>query len=678
MSEGAFFQDLAMLMAVAGLVSAIFSRFKWPKVIGYIGAGILLSGNTWGGSLLADTASVATIGQLGAVFLMFALGLGFSTSDLSRTKHVALPVAIIDVVVMLWLGYTVGSKLFGWGPVPSLFLGAAICDSATTMLAKMIDELKWSGRPFVKYVMGTSVCEDILCVAVIALITGFASGKGVSLAAVGASLGGLMIFFVATLVFGFVLVPRLLVSVAKRNDDESLLLTFLGCGFFVCFIAYRFDYSLALGAFLIGVIGSTSNARYALNKMMEPLKGMFAAVFFVSIGLLVDPASCSRNIPQILAVTAIVLGGKFLNCTIGGLLSGQGIKTSVQMGMGLAQIGEFAFLVAILYTVATGDTGTPMYQTVVAVSILTTLLNPFMLRLSEPFGEWVEAKAPPKFKKGLEAYQALLARYRDSSKEGESGRIKRSIAMLAMIGVVNFAVAIACTILSERDWAWASVFFDGHKQLFFAIVFNVFMIGALASATRTAKYLGRSVGIVMTSHSEASWSAPLRNTVVVFTVLATVVAWFAQLTMVNLNLVPREPVAKWVLLAVNLSVAVFGWRFFMKAAKRTSKRLVDAVSADGRMRAERKNLPENPLILTVPAELVHRVEVPYDSPAAGSSIAQLNVRAKTGANIIRVSRDGKLHRNPGPDWIFRPRDLVIAYGTGLQIAALKDILGVTK
>ena len=677
MTEGVFFQDLAILMAVAGLVSAIFSRLKWPKVIGFIAAGIMLSSNTWGGSFLVDTTSVATIGQLGVVFLMFALGLGFSTTELNRTKNVAFPTAIIDVVVMVWLGYTVGTKIFDWGAIPSLFLGAAICDSATTMLAKVIDEMKWSGRPFVKYVMGTSLCEDILCVAVIALITGVANGKGMSLGSIGMSLGGLLIFFVAVLVFGFVLVPRLLASVAKRGDEESLLLTFLGCGFFVCYIAYRFDYSLALGAFLVGVIGSTSDVRYRLNKLIEPLKNMFAAVFFVSIGLLVDPVACSRNIPEILSIVVIVLLGKFLNCFIGALLSGESVKTAIQMGLGLAQIGEFAFLVALIYTVATGDSRTPMYQIVVAVSILTTLLNPVLLRLSEPFGEWVESKIPARINKGLEAYRALISRYRKASKEGESNQIKRAIVVLAMIGVLNFAVAIACSILASRDWAWASEFFDAHKQLFFAIVFNIFMVGTLASASRTARYLGMAIGTVITAKKEMTgWSTPLRNTVTLFTMVLVILAWFLQLTMVNLNIVPREPVAKWILAIVNVTVGVLGWRFFMKAAKRSSKRLVDAVSADERIRAARKDQPENPLVLTVPAELVHKVIIPDLSPAIGSTIAQLNIRAKTGANIIRVSRAGKLHRNPGPDWVFAPRDLVIAYGDGSQIAAMKDILGV--
>ena len=162
MSEGAFFQDLALLMAVAGLLSAVFAKLRWPKAIGYIVAGVLMGKYTWGGSFLADEQSVRTIGQLGVVFLMFTMGLGFSASQMKRIRSVAVPVAVVDTVLMTWLGHAAGMRLFGWGSVPSLFLGAAMCDSATTMLAKVIDEMKWGERPFVKYALGTSVCEDCI------------------------------------------------------------------------------------------------------------------------------------------------------------------------------------------------------------------------------------------------------------------------------------------------------------------------------------------------------------------------------------------------------------------------------------------------------------------------------------------------------------------------------------
>ncbi len=679
MSEDAFFQDLAILMTVAGLVAIVFDRLKWPKVLGYIFAGILLSAHTWGGSFLVDEASVRTIGQLGIVFLMFSMGLGFSTGDLSRMKGVVVPVALMDVVLMTWIGYTIGTRVFGWGMVPSLFLGAAICDSATTLLAKIIGELRWNDRPFVKFVMGTSVCEDILCVGMIALITGVANGKGLSIGAMGLSMGGLCIFFLATLMAGFAWVPRLLKSVAKRGNDEALLLTAMGCCFLVSYIAYRFEFSLALGAFLVGVIGSTSDVRYRLNRLAEPLKSMFAAVFFVSIGLLVDPVECLRHTPEVLLLSAVVILGKFLNCTFGALLCGQRIKTAVQLGMGLAQIGEFAFMVALLYAVTTGDGSTPMYQIVVAVSIVTTLANPLLLRLSEPFGDWLERKCPERLDKTLKGYREAIERYAESSKGTEAARNLRSALLLAgALFAINLAVALSCSILAHRDWSKLSVVFDSHKQTVFAMVFNIFMAAVLSPLTKVARSMGEALAGVIVGEGVANWHGALRNAVRLFALVAIVLLWFAQLTMVNVNLVPPDPAVQWAIAIVLLSALVLGWRFFAKSFASASRRIREAVRADEHLRHERPDLPENPFILAEPAELIHRISVPESSPAIGESIAQLNIRAKTGASVFRVIRSGKLHRNPGPGWVFAPNDLVLAYGDHLQIAALKDLFGVTS
>lgn len=679
MSEGAFFQDLAMLMAVAGLVAIVFDRFKWPKVLGYIFAGILLSKYTWGISFLADETSVQTIGQLGIVMLMFSMGLGFSTSELKTIKGVVLPVALFDVILMTWIGYTVGTKVFGWGMVPSLFLGAAICDSATTLLAKIIGELRWNDRPFVKFVMGTSVCEDIVCVGMIALITGVANGGGMSLGGVGLSMGGLAIFFLVTLVVGFAIVPRLLKSVAKRGDDEALILTALGFCFLVSYIAWKFEFSLALGAFLMGVIGSTSEVRYRLTRLAGPLKSMFAAVFFVSIGLLVNPSECARHIPAILLLSAVVVVGKFLNCTLGAILCGQSVKTAIQLGLGLAQIGEFAFMVALLYTVITHDSSTPMYQIVVAVSILTTLLNPLLLKVSEPFGEWVEGKTPEKIKATLKGYREGIERYSESNKGTAASRaIRSSILILVVFFVLAFAAAISCSLLAERTWP--AGFFNAHKQVFFALVFNVFMVAILVPMLKVTHLLGNALAevIVGRAKSEANWQSALRHAVRLFAHVAVVLLWYAHMTMANVNLVPPDPRVQTTIAITLVATLIFGWRFFAHSFAAASRRIKEAMVADEHLRHERPDLPENPFVLTVPAELIHRVSVPETSPAIGVSIAGLNIRAKTGANIVRVIRGGKLHRNPGPGWVFAPNDMVMAYGDHVQIAALKDLLGVVS
>ena len=676
MNESAFFQDLAMLMSAAGLIAALFSRLRWPKVLGYILVGVLMGTHTWGGGLLADEASVQTMGQLGVVFLMFSMGLGFSASEMGKIKTVTFPCAILDTAVMTWLGYVVGRNVFGWGQVPSLFLGAAICDSATTMLAKIVEEMRWSDRPFVKYALGTSVCEDIICIGVIALITGVAQGGGVSLSGVGKSLGGLGIFIFASIAVGFVLVPRLLLSVGKRKDDEALLLTLLGFCFFVSFIAYRFSFSLAIGAFLVGVVGSSSEVRHRLPVLVGPLRSMFAAVFFVSIGLLVDPRECLGRLPEILLLTAVVIGGKFLNCTLGALATGEGVKTAVQLGMGLAQIGEFAFMVAMLYSGISGDTGEGMYQIVVAVSLVTTVLNPWMLRFSEPVGTWVEAHVPSRIARGLAAYRAMLEKFRANAEETEERRtVRNCLRGIAAVAVLELAAAISVSLLNGHDWSRFSVFFETHKGLFFFMAFNVASVAVLAPVAKIAARLGESFARALVVGEDAQWQRSVRNLVRFVVRLAAIAFFFFELLALNLtiDLAPKDGWTQWVALAALIAVGFIGWNRFARLGRRAVERFNEAVSDD-----ERRAKIARMITVELPADEFHRLPVDTLSPAVGSTVVSLDIRAKTGATVVAVERDGATIRNVGPTFEFRVGDTLVAMGDGRSVAALKDLLGIVS
>lgn len=670
MSESALIQDLAMMMAIAGLVSVVFAKLKWPKVIGYILAGIMMSRHTWGGSFLVDENSVQTIGQLGIVFLMFTLGLEFSMSDMKKLKNVTFPTAILDTVVMTYLGYTVGTKLLGWGAVESLFLGAAICDSSTTLLAKVIDEMKWSSRPFAKYVVGTSVCEDIICIGIIALITGVAGGNA-SFAAVGKSLGGLFVFFLATIVFGLVLVPRLLESVAKRHDDEALLLTLLGCCFFVTWIAFRLNFSMALGAFLVGILGASSDVRRRLHALAEPLRSMFAAVFFVSIGLLVDPAACWENLPVILGLSALVMIGKGVNCFTGGIVSGESVKTSVQMSFSLAQIGEFAYMVALLYLSTTNDSKSPMYQIVVGVSLLTTILNPVMIRISDPVGDWAENHCPSRIAGWLGNYRGFVAKFHGSSGSESAAAIRKALIELVVIAVLELAVVIIVSMLYRYDWSAFSGFFERHDRIFLCLGANAFMIAMFAPVLRIARTLGGALGDMLVNPGASKWQLAVHNVVNYFTVTAVVGSSFVWMMMLNVPIQPSEFWAKCAVYGTLVAAAAVGWRFFSKTGHRALKRFADVAGAS------KKDEPRQ-ILFSVPEDTIHRITLPAASPAVGGTPVSLNIRAKTGASVVSVVRDGKITRNIGADWEFRIGDTLVVMGDAHQLAALKDLLGVTS
>ena len=660
-----------MLMAVAGLVSALFSRLKWPKVIGYILAGVLLSRHTWGFSLLADESSVQTIGQLGIVFLMFTMGLEFSTSEMRKIRGVAMPTALLDTGMMVWLGYTVGRTCLGWGTVASLFLGAAMCDSATTLLAKIIDEMNWNARRFVKYVIGTSVCEDIICVGVIALITGFAQGQGVSVAAVGTSLGGLAAFFLATIVFGLILVPRLLTSVAKRGDDETLLLTLLGCCFLVTYVAYRLQFSLALGAFLVGILGASSDVRVRLHRLADPLRSMFAAVFFVSIGLLVNVRACGTHLPAILMLSAVVIVGKGLNCFVGGLLTGEGIKTSAQMGFGLAQIGEFGYMVALLYITLTGKTESSMYQVVFGVSLLTTVLNPLMLRLSDPVGDWLDRHCPRRVQSLLRVYRGLKNRFfeRLATTSENRRRVRAAVVELAVIGALVFAVAFALSTLNRLDWTHFSAWFEANKRLVFSQLMIVFIVVMLWPVWRIAQTLSAVIGETLVGKGEARWQVAMQNVVRLVVLTAVMGLAFLGMMMISINLAPGGLWARLALAGEILIVAAVGWRFLFRVGRRAAQRFEEALQADERLRELSREVT-----FTVPEDSVSRVVLAEGSPAVGENVVSLDIRARTGASVISVVRGGRTIRNVGPDLVFLPGDAVVILGDSATISAAKALL----
>ena len=672
MSEGAFCRDLALLMSVAGLSAALFSRLGWPKVIGYILAGALMSEHTLGVSLFRDPQSISTVGQLGVVFLMFSMGLSFSAKEMKKIRAVALPAAVLDTVVMIWLGHTVGTRIFGWSPVESAFLGVAMCDSATTLLAKVIDEMGWGNRPFAKYVLGTSLCEDIICVGAIAVVTGFATGGGMSASAFAGSLGWLAVFFLAVLVFGMVLVPRLLLSVSSRKDDEALALTLLGVCFLVSFLAYHFNFSLALGAFLVGIIGSTSDVRERLETLVDPLKSMFAATFFVSIGLLVDPSALWASKTAILVVSLVVVVGKLFNITFASLLAGVDVRTSVQNGFALAQIGEFAFMVAILYAGIVNDTSIPMFQIAIGASLLTTLLNPWMIRLSGPAGDLAERLVPERFRVFLDAYRAWLAKIGASEGSPAFRRLKFAAIRLGVYAVLMFAVASACTLLYRIDYAGLSEFFERHDQIFFFCLANLFCVAMLPLWTGSARPLADSVTELLCGEGTARWQSAIQPLVRFVAFAAVFVLFLAEWGAIAVSIAPAKGPSLWIGIAVIVLVGAFGWRRMVKAGHRASKRLHEALTAE-----ERREGLKRTMTVTIPEGTISEVVIPATSPAIGGTVVTLNVRAKTGASVVSVVRGGKTTRNIGPEWEFRAGDRIVALGDHKQIAALKDLMGVT-
>ena len=387
-----FIHDLAIVMIVAGLVTLLFHRLRQPVVLGYILAGVLIGPHIPLVPQITDESTINTLSQLGVVFLMFSLGLEFSLRKLAAVGATALIAAGSEIVLMMWLGYETG-RHFGWSTMDALFLGSMLAISSTTIIAKTLRDLGKKREHFTELIFGILIVEDILAIALIALLSSIAMTGSVAVGQVVTTLGKLSLFVAVALMLGLLAVPRLLQYVASFKSSEMMLITVLGLCFGMCLLVIKLGYSVALGAFITGAVIAESRQHKHIEHLIAPLRDMFSAIFFVAIGLMLDPATLMRYATPVLWITATVIIGKIVSCSLGTLLSGHDGRTALRVGMGLAQIGEFSFIMATLGH-NLGVTSDFLYPIAVAVSALTTLTTPYLIRAAEPSSDFVSRHMP--------------------------------------------------------------------------------------------------------------------------------------------------------------------------------------------------------------------------------------------------------------------------------------------
>jgi CPA2 family monovalent cation:H+ antiporter-2 len=668
-----FFQDLAVILVAVGAVSAVFTRLGWPRVIGYILAGTILGKYTFGGSLVIDEGSIAVLGQIGVVFLLFTLGLEFSFRKLRKVGHVIFPTALLDLVVMMWAGHFVGTKILGWGERQSLFLGAAICDSATTLLAKTIQDMGWGSRRFTKYIFGVTITEDILCIGVIAVLTAIAKSGGMRLGAIAHSMGGLLLFLTAVTVFGILLIPRTLNRVARLKDDESLLLTMLGFCFFVSFIAAKLDFSLALGAFLVGVMGAESEPVKRLYQQSVPLRTMFSAIFFVTIGLLIDPVQMAENWRAILGLSLVVVVGKSVNCTVGSLLTGQDLKNALQTGIGLAQIGEFAYLVALIGVNMKVVDGS-LYQIAVGVSVVTTLLNPFLLRASDPLADWLERRLPRRWREGIETYGNWVERFLHARAAGDTVKAIRFNVTILLVQMALVAVFfIAADMMSRLSYVSLSPVIEANKKTLLWGLACLLTVPSAIFVFLRARLLGGLVADALTPGkvSETSWASSFRRFTTVAFSVAGVGALFFETALLSGTVMPEQGWARALVGLTLLLIGVLGWHRFRRMGVESLKTLTGVLT---------KETDVDPTESTADLLDIHteRLKIGGAACLCGRSLREINLRAQTGTSVIGIERGGKAIVNPRAEERLAEGDVLLVLGDDEQIAAARLLIGVSR
>jgi monovalent cation:H+ antiporter-2, CPA2 family len=433
-----FIQDLAVVMLVAGIVTVIFHRLRQPVVLGYIVAGIIIGPFTPPFGLIHDEQTIKTLAELGIVFLMFSLGLEFSVKKLARVGISAIIAALSEIFLMIWIGYEIG-RYFEWSAMDCIFLGALLAMSSTTIIIKALDELNLKYEPFAHLVFGILIIEDILGIGMIALLSALATSGSVSTGTVFATLGKLSLFMTIALILGALIVPRLLSYVSKFKSKEMLLITVLGISFGFCLLVIKLDYSIALGAFLIGAVMAESRQLFTIERLIEPLKDMFSAIFFVTIGLLLDPSVLVAYAFPIAVITLAVIIGKVAADSIGVFLGGRDGIVSLRVGMSLAQIGEFSFIIASL-GVTLNVTSDFFYPIIVAVSLITTFLTPYLIKLADPLSLKLNEVLPSGIRRMLTGYTLWL---KNIWPKGELAKLVKIIRRIVLQILINIALVVA-------------------------------------------------------------------------------------------------------------------------------------------------------------------------------------------------------------------------------------------
>jgi len=375
-----FIQDLAIIMLVSGLITIICHQFRQPIVFGYLLAGILIGPHTPPFGFISDMEIIKTLAELGVIFLLFSLGLEFNLQRLTQVGVTSFIAAFAEILLMMWIGYEIG-LFFGWSELTSIFLGAILSISSTTIIVKALDELGLKQKSFAQLIFGILIIEDVFAILIIAVLSAIAISGTVHFKEIAYTALKLSTFLVISIFAGILVIPRLISYIAKFRNNEMLLIAVLGLCFGFCLLVIKLKYSVALGAFIIGAVIAESKYHMLIETLINPIRDMFSAIFFVSVGLLFDPTVFTQYLIPIIVIIIAVVVGKIVTCSLGVLISGRDAKTALRVGMGLAQIGEFSFIIAAM-GIEMKVTGNFLYSIAVAVSIITTITTPYLIKYS--------------------------------------------------------------------------------------------------------------------------------------------------------------------------------------------------------------------------------------------------------------------------------------------------------
>ena len=655
--------DLALILVIAGITGLIFKRLRQPLILGYILAGFLASPHMPFFPSVRDTSSIHTWADIGIIFLMFALGLEFSFKKLVKMGTGPIITAVSIILFMMTMGTLIG-QTFGWSEMNSLFLGGMLAMSSTTIIYKSFSELGLLQQKFAGRVISVLILEDIFGILLMVVLPALAASNKFEGQELIMSFVKLFFFLILWFVVGIYIVPQILRSFKKWLNAETLLVFSVGLCFLMVFLAEKAGYSSALGAFLIGSILAETIEAEAIGKVIASLKDLFGAIFFVSVGMLVDPSILIVHWAPIVVIVAAILIGQMIFGTIGYLLSGLPLKTAMQCGFSMAQIGEFSFILASL-GITLGVTSDFLYPVVVAASIITTFLTPYMIKLSVPAYQRLEKLLPRKVTR-------RLADRSTASKEAPTSGWRVMFTGQLVIVVTYLVLTFSAIGISF------TVILPFLRSLLTHWGGNV--VGGLLTFVGISVFLRPIVMKKIHAQQVKQWRLNGAKRSLLFFYLSIALRFFISTLATYYILNYLSPFRwYWHLLAAALLVAlitmdrIFGFKNpLSKRVKYVSIRLERTFTHNLRQREWKAAARRPGYARTLDRHDLHlsQLVLPNNSAWGGLTLAQLNFGQTDGVMIAAIVRGGNRVNIPDGNTMLFPQDTIEVIGDDDSLEAL--------
>lgn len=634
--------DLGLILMTAGIAVLLFKKMKQPLVLGYLIAGFLAGTHFDFFPSVSDIKSVEVWAEIGVIILLFSLGLEFSFKKLMKVGGTASITAVTQIISMVMMGFLVG-KWMGWSQMDSIFLGVILSISSTTIILKTFDELGVKAKKFAGIVIGSLIVQDIVAILMMVLLSTVAVSQKFSGTELIMSVLKLVFFLTAWFLGGIFFIPSLLKKAKDLLTDEMLLIISLALCLMMVILASNVGFSPALGAFIMGsIIAETTQAEH-IEHLVKPVKDLFGAIFFVSVGMLIDPVMLYEHAIPVIILTFVTIFGQSISSTIGALISGQPLKQSVQTGMSLSQIGEFSFIIATL-GMSMNVTSSFLYPIVVAVSAITTFTTPFMVKSAVPFSEYLERKLPKKWVK-------KIARYSTNAQAIRSVSTWQIVIRAYLIQIILNTIIITSIILLSANYILPLV----EESKFGNAIAALITLVAISPFLWALSLRRVAVEQVDTLYKERKYRGPIL--MMIFFRIGLAVFYIGFL----LNIFFSPIIAFFALVA---SIVIYF--FFPKKLHAMYHRIENRFLKNLNNR-ELKKVDRRHANLTPWDGHMSTFEIAAESNLAGKTLRELQVREDLGINIAFIKRGDLTIQIPNKLERLFPGDEICVIGSDAQV-----------